>query len=76
MITAKCISSIEPWSGKPYKSIEVGKEYEVKSIDMGSFMTYILLTNIFTWFNSICFDFFEDGKPLDIYEDKRFNPYL
>ena len=51
-------------------------DYEVYSIDMGSWMTDIYLIGYKYGFNSIYFDFYEDGKEIDIYKDPRFNPYL
>ena len=75
MITAKCINVREPFSNKPYEHLEQDKEYEVTHIDMGSSFTFITLKDG-RIYNSVNFDFYEDGKPLDIYEDKRFNPYL
>jgi hypothetical protein len=55
--------------------------YEVDLIDMGSSSTDILLKGFNdrdskSWFNSVCFEFYEDDKEIDIYSDKRFNPYM
>ena len=48
---------------------------------MGSYKTDILLKGFNdwdsnSWFNSVCFEFYENGKEIDIYSDERFNPYL
>lgn len=75
MVIAKCVNVIEPFFNKPYSGLELNREYEVKSVSMGSCLTYITLENG-NAYNSICFDFFENGQPLDIYSDKRFNHYL
>lgn len=75
MITAKCISNKNPYSDKEYP-LEEGQSYEVKSIDMGQSYTWISLSGFREHFNSVCFEFFENGKPLNIYKDRRFNPYM
>lgn len=75
MITAKCISNRNPYSDKEYP-LEEGQSYEVKSIDMGQSYTWISLNGFREPFNSVCFKFFENGKPLNIYKDRRFNPYM
>lgn len=75
MITAKVIreSQDDTWLKH---DLEPGKEYEVRCIDMGSWHTSIYLVDKPFPYNSIFFEFYEDGKPLDIYKDARFNPYL
>ena len=80
MIYAKCIENEAPVSKRKYP-LEIGKMYEVDSIDMGSYNTDILLKGFNgrdskSWFNSVCFEFYENGKEIDIYSDKRFNLYL
>lgn len=56
--------------------LEVEKEYEVSQIIMGQSSTSVYLEGFQGWFNSVHFEFMEDGKPLDIFRDPRFNPYL
>ena len=75
MVTAKCIKNIDPW-GNVLMNLTVGKVYTVKWISMGPSYTSVYLENKTRGYNSILFEFFEDGKPLDIYSDKRFNPYI
>ena len=80
-IIAKCIDNINPYTEKPETQLEVGKKYEVECVSMGQSHTSITLKGIGTssWkesFNSIYFKFYENGKKLNIYRDKRFNPYL
>ena len=75
MITAKCIKNIDPW-GDRQTDLEVGKEYVVKGISMGGSRTSIYLVEKQYSYNSIMFEFYENGKPIDIYKDRRFNPYL
>ncbi len=75
MITAKCIKDFNPFDGARYPEIEIGKEYIVQEISMGASFTHISLKGIpDRWYNSICFEFYEDNSPLDIYRDKRFYP--
>lgn len=72
MIIAKVIKSED--------GLIEGEEYEVRYISMGQSYTSISLENpkigTSNPFNSVIFDFFENGKKLDIFEDRRFNPYL
>ena len=75
MITAKCIKNIDPW-GDRQTDLEVGKEYEVEGISMGGSRTSIYLVEKRYSYNSIMFEFYENGKQIDIYKDRRFNPYL
>lgn len=75
MITAKCIKDRNLWGNTP-TTLKLGEEYEVKHIEMSSAITFVFLKGKKGVFNSLCFEFSEGGKPLDIYNDKRFNPYL
>jgi hypothetical protein len=59
--------------------LEVGKMYEVERIDMGQSHTSITLKDKKGSYNSVIFDFYEGKqqiKQIDIYRDKRFNPYI
>lgn len=60
--------------------LSIGEEYVVDGISMGQSYTYITLMNpkqgTKNPFNSVIFDFYEDGKKINIYKDKRYNPYL
>lgn len=58
------------------KKLEPNKHYEVSSIDMGQSHTYVYLVDANGAFNSVNFEFYEDNKLIDIFSDKRFNPYL
>lgn len=75
MITAKVIreSQDDEWLNH---DLEYGKEYEVRGIDMGQSYTSVYLKDMRNPYNSVIFEFYEDGKPLDIYLDKRFNKYI
>ena len=76
MIEAKCIRNFNPFTNKPEKELVIGKSYEVEYISMGQSFTFIALKEFKNSFNSVDFEFYENGKPLDIYKDLRFNPYL
>ena len=59
------------------KHLVLGQSYELTGVDMGQSSTTVFLKEFPDFgFNSIQFDFFEDGKELNIYRDPRFNPYL
>lgn len=60
----------------PATLLEIGKSYKVLAVHMGAAYTLIMLEGFERGFNSVQFDFFENGNPLDIYADSRFNPYL
>ena len=76
MIIAKCIDDKNPRTDEKYP-IEIGESYEVELISMGQSWTFIYLKDFEQQpFNSLVFEFYEDDKPLDIYKDKRFNPYI
>lgn len=77
MLKAKCIQeSDDSCKGWLDHDLEVGKEYDVDSISMGSSFTRVYLKDKLTGYNSIFFKFYENGKEIDIYSDKRYNPYL
>ena len=61
---------------RPAAQLEVGKEYPVERVNMGQSTTDIYLVGYTGIFNSVQFDFFEDGKPIDIYRSPKYNPYL
>ena len=52
-------------------------KFEVEYIDMGGSSTSIYLKDFPNQpFNSVFFEFEENGKELDIYDNTKFNPYL
>ena len=61
---------------RPAEQLKVGKEYNVERVDMGQSSTAIYLSGFSVSFNSVQFDFFEDGKPIDIYRSPKYNPYI
>lgn len=61
---------------RPATQLEIGQEYHVERVDMGQFITYIHLSGFDGSFNSVQFDFFEDGEPIDIYRSPKYNPYI
>lgn len=56
--------------------LKVGERYEVEDLSMGSSHTSVYLKNVKGSFNSVQFEFEENGEPIDIYNDPRYNPYL
>ena len=75
MIYAKCIETTNPWGGNKYP-LKKGKMYEVECINMGQSYTDVKLVGIKNPINSVCLEFYENSKEINIYSDKRFNPYL
>lgn len=55
--------------------LKVGEKYEVDYISMGQSNTSVYLKDIKGVFNSVQFDFEEDGKPINIYDSPKYNPY-
>lgn len=56
---------------------EIGDRFVVNNISMGQSHTTIYLEGYgSSGVNSVFFEFEEDGEPLNIYKDYRFNPYL
>lgn len=76
MIQAQLKMDSDPMTQESLEPLKVEHFYEILHIDMGSSYTNIFLKDIPGIYNSVCFDFFEDNKPINIYGDKRFNPYL
>ncbi len=58
------------------KSLTLGESYPIRSINMGQSNTSVYLEGFKVGFNSVFFDFFEDGQEINIYRDARFNPYM
>lgn len=54
----------------------IGMRYLVKDVDMGQSSTRIVLDGFLGHFNSVHFEFDEDGVPIDIFRDARWNPYI
>lgn len=78
-IYAKCIQESDEDCSWTKHDLEKGKFYEVESIDMGQSYTSISLKGKQHSYNSVIFDFYEGKqkiKQIDIYRDKRFNPYI
>jgi hypothetical protein len=75
MIIAKCKMNIDPFGNWPIDLV-IGDEYEVSNIYMGRWMTDIYLKGKDKRYNSVMFDFYEDGEKLDIFKDDRWNPYI
>ena len=54
---------------------EIGDEYEVGAISIGQSNSTVQLRNG-CFYNTVYFEFYEDGVKFDIFKDKRFNWYL
>lgn len=68
---------IHPEKGyRPAEQLKVGRAYHVERVNMGGTTTDIHLAGYGGCFNSVQFDFYEDGKPIDIYRSPKYNPYL
>ena len=55
---------------------KVGDRIEVKDIVVHQSSTDVYLEGYSDSFNSVFFEFEENGEELDIYNDRRFNDYL
>lgn len=65
MIIAKCVN-INTGSWNDYPQLELGKTYEVEYADVGGYYTDVYLTGFKNGFNSVCFEFYKDGKEINI----------
>ena len=54
---------------------EIGDEYEVGAISIGQSSSTVQLKSG-GFYNTVYFEFYEDGVKFDIFKDKRFNYYL
>lgn len=61
---------------RPATELQVGQSYEVTQVLMGQSYTSIYLAGFPGAFNSVQFDFLDNGEPVDIYRDARYNSYL
>lgn len=55
-------------------NLKVGETYQVEEISMGQSRTSIGING--KSYNSVIFEFYENGEKIDIYKDERFNPYI
>lgn len=56
--------------------LKVGEKYEVENVSMGQTSTTISLKGFANCFNSVQFEFEEDGILIDIYKNPKYNPYM
>lgn len=78
MLTAKYLhveagTTFDRWNADT--KLKLGEEYQVRKVDMGAFHTDIQLACVDGKFNSALFDFYEDGRPINIYKSAKYNPY-
>ncbi|QFP93547.1 hypothetical protein [Edwardsiella phage vB_EtaM_ET-ABTNL-9] len=76
--TVKTLKAGFPSDKEAVKSLgfKVGDKFEVESISVGQSSTGVYLKEFPSrCFNSVFFNFEEDGTPLDIFSDDRFNSY-
>lgn len=58
-------------------NLQLGDRLEVRTVSMGQSSTSIGMVEPNEWFNSVNFRFeTEEGYPVDIYRDPRYNPYM
>lgn len=76
MITARVTKASDDECTWLQHDLELGAEYEVHAIEMGGYYTSVYLVGKKHSYNSVYFDFYENGGKIDIYSDKRFNPYF
>lgn len=68
MLTALCVNNnLGSWGN--YPELEVGKEYEVADLDVGRFYSSVFLAGFGNKaFNTVCFNFYENGIEINVYE--------
>ncbi|QDJ96276.1 hypothetical protein Xoosp13_89 [Xanthomonas phage Xoo-sp13] len=75
-IQARVVSTHQGHKGDGQQILDAGLNIndivDVDKIDMGGSYTTITLKGHKGYFNSVNFEFLENGKMLDIYQDKRF----
>lgn len=77
--TVKTLKAGYPSDLETVKSLgfKVGDRFEVESISVGQSSTGVYLKEFPSkCFNSVFFNFEEDGTPLDIFSDDRFYTYF
>ena len=78
MIIAKVVTLQAGYRAEQEEVEELGwnidDEFEVKNISVGGWYTDVTLKGGSS-FNSCFFEFYEDGKPLNVYSDERFQKY-
>ena len=71
-----------PNNGHEYQQVEINgllkvkQQYPVDRISIGNCHTVVFLKSILKPFNTVFFDFYENGKEIDIYTDPRFNHHI
>lgn len=79
MVTAKFVNPNNGYFSDIQQSKKAGlvngMDYPVSHISVGMSHTQVYLEDFVGAFNSVQFEFYEDGEPIDIFRDRRFNPY-
>ena len=80
MLYAKFMYPDNGWDGDvkyaKEAGLEVGKKYEVEEVYMGQSNTTIFLNGLAGCFNSVQFEFEEDGIFIVIVKSPKYNPYM
>jgi len=80
MVTAKFVHPENGYPSDVEKSkkvgLVVGCDYPVSNISIGQSYTNVFLEDFPGAFNSVQFEFYENGEPINIFRDWRFNPYI
>ena len=78
MIIAKVVTLQAGYRAEQEEVEELGwnidDEFEVESISVGGWRTDVTLKDG-GYFNSGFFEFYENGEPLNVYDDERFQKY-
>lgn len=71
----KTLTAGYPMEAEEFQQLgwSIGDSFEVESISVGGFSSTIIIDG--KEYNSVFFDFEEDGVPLNIYSDSRFAQY-
>lgn len=72
IVTALCVKTIDSWSGKEYKELEVGKQYIVICLHLNRSNSIVFLKGFDNGFSKGCFDFSVNGVSFPLIQDAQF----
>ena len=76
MIIAKCIRTYDKDLNEPYKYIKEGVCYELAKADIHQLWASVSLKQFEDkWFNVACFEFYKDGKKINLKYDYEKSPW-